>query len=204
VSRIRVVPIVEGHGEYGAIRTLLDRAWRELLGGEFIDVLRPIRWPRTKLIKQNELVRAVELAALKLQVPSGPSTGNLIMILLDAEADPPCLKGPELLGYARDARPDIDIVCVLANIEYETWFVAAADSLCEYLIIPPTEKTPEDPESSRCGKGWIKRHFIGNYSESLDQPRMTARMDLSACRTRSPSFDKLCRELERRKDVAQG
>jgi predicted ATPase len=36
------------------------------------------------------------------------------------------------------------------------------------------------------------------YSETIDQPAMTADMDLSLCRRRSPSFDKLCRELEKR------
>ena len=35
------------------------------------------------------------------------------------------------------------------------------------------------------------------YSESIDQAKLTAHMDLSLCRTRAPSFDKLCRELER-------
>ena len=31
-----------------------------------------------------------------------------------------------------------------------------------------------------------------------NQPRMTAAMDLALCRRRSPSFDKLCRELKQR------
>lgn len=204
MSTLRVAPIVEGHGEYAAIRTLLDRVWRELLDGGFVEVLKPIRWPRSKLIKQDELARAVKLATLKLQDAFGTTTGALVIILLDANSDPPCLKGPELLGYAQEARPDIDIACVLAKVEYETWFVAAAESLHEYLTPLLPAEIPEDPEGSRYGKGWIKRHFGGNYSETLDQPRLTARMDLSLCRTRSPSFDKLCRDLERRKGVAQG
>jgi hypothetical protein len=48
-------------------------------------------------------------------------------------------------------------------------------------------------------KAWIEQRFKGTrYSETQDQPAMTLVMDLNLCRTRSPSFDKLCRELERR------
>jgi hypothetical protein len=82
---------------------------------------------------------------------------------------------------------------VLAKIEYETWFVAAAESLRDYLDI--TESVPDHPETS-AGKGWVQARFRGTkYSETIDQVRMTAAMDLSRCREGSPSFDKLCREI---------
>jgi hypothetical protein len=62
---------------------------------------------------------------------------------------------------------------------------------------------PEDPEGQRAGKAWVQKRYRGvKYSETVDQPAMTMRMDLSLCRSRSPSFDKLCRELEKRKDPA--
>jgi hypothetical protein len=38
---LRVVVIVEGHGEDGAIRTLLERIWYEMLGGDYIEVIPP-------------------------------------------------------------------------------------------------------------------------------------------------------------------
>jgi hypothetical protein len=91
------------------------------------------------------------------------------------------------------------VSCVLAIVEYETWFVAAADSLRDFLDIPHTDTVPEAPEPRRSGKSWIERRFRGTkYSETVDQPKMTAAMDLPLCRQRSPSFDKLCRELEKR------
>lgn len=34
------------------------------------------------------------------------------------------------------------------------------------------------------------------YSETADQPKLTHSMDLMMTRDRSPSFDKLCREIE--------
>jgi uncharacterized protein YnzC (UPF0291/DUF896 family) len=58
---------------------------------------------------------------------------------------------------------------------------------------------PEKPEETRQGKGWIQKRFRGDkYTPSFDQPRLTWAMDLALCRSRSPSFDKLCRELEAR------
>lgn len=198
MSRLRVVPIVEGHGEYECIRILIERVWQELLGQEYVEVLRPIREKRGRLVKPQQLAKAVELAAAKLDnaLSGDPS---LILVLVDADKDASCLLGPRLLTDAKDARPDLQISCVVANVEYETWFVAAAQSLKDCLAF--SDPPPVDPEAQRLGKGWVERHFQGGgvkYSETQDQPAMTARMDLVLCRRRSPSFDKFCREFEKR------
>lgn len=197
MSRLCVAPIVEGHGEYAAVRGLSQKVWVEIVGGEYISVLQPIRRPRTLLVGSPEdLARAVDLAALKLDA-GGRGDPQLILILLDAEEDVPCRLAPELLERARAARPDRSIRCVLAHREYETWFVAAAESLSEHLDLPTNDALPDDPESSGRGKKWIEDRFRGpKYSESIDQPRLTASFDPHLCRRRSPSFDKLCRELE--------
>lgn len=202
MSRLRVVPIVEGHGEEAALRILLQRVWTELLGGDYVEVLKPIRRSRSSLIRpsgiqEGELSRAIELALLKLHASPSPEPA-LVLLLLDAEDALPCELAPQLVEVVGRSRPDVDLACVLANVEYETWFVAAAESLGRYLDVDEGE-VPDDPEASRFGKGWIEARFQGpKYSESVDQPAMTAAMDLRLCRRRSPSFDKLCRELERR------
>jgi len=199
VTSLRVVPIVEGHGEVEAVPILLRRIGLELPDGQYIEVLKPIRWPRSKLMKHEELRRAVGLAVLKLAAPSASEPRPLVLILLDAHEDCPRIKAPQLLKHAHTADPSVDVACVLANVEYETWFVAAAESLGDFLSLPPAQEIPPAPEATRSGKGWVDRHFKGTkYSETVDQPAMTARMDLSLCRKRSPSFDKLCRELEHR------
>jgi len=193
-----VVPIVEGHGEYHAVRGLLERVWCELLGGEYIDVLRPIREKRQRLVmnKDKSLSRSVKLAARQLSDPSLSVEPGLILILIDTDRDLPCQLGPKLLEMARNVRADMDIACVTATVEYETWFAAAAESLSEFLDIT-TDEIPMEPEKQRCGKNWIQKRFKGfKYSETVDQPKLTARMDLAVCRSRSPSFDKLCRDLE--------
>jgi hypothetical protein len=192
---------VEGYGEDGAVRDLLWRTWTEIVGGEHAEVLRPIRRSRGKFLKVSEedVEKAVGLAALKMKQENAEH--GLILILVDAEDD--CAKmgplGPLLLERARQARGDMDIACVIANVMYETWFVAAAESLGEFLELAPGEIVPADPETVRAGKGWIKQHMKRrHYSETADQPSLTVKMDLGLCRAKSKSFDKLCRELEKR------
>lgn len=199
MSRLHVAPIVEGHGEVESIRILLCRIWDEIVGGEFIGVMRPIRVPRGKIVKKPELRRAILLARMNLQDVREPEDPRLVLVLMDADDDPPCVLGPRLYSEAQEDQPPMNIACVIANVEYETWFVAAAESLTEFLHLDAAGSIPDDPESERAGKGWIQRRFRGTkYSETVDQPRMTDKMDLSVCRERAPSFDKLCRELEKR------
>ncbi len=197
MTRLCVAPIVEGHGEDKAVRILLQRVWREILGQDYIHVLRPIRGSRHKLVRKEDLERAIALAASKLKGACAPRDPRLILVLLDADTDPTCVLGPRLLSYAAESRPDVDITWVLAGVEHGARLVAAAESLRDFLEFPAA--TVETPQKSRAGKGWIQKHFKRpKYSETLDQPRMTARMDLELCRRRSASFDKLCRELAAR------
>jgi hypothetical protein len=199
MSRLRVAPIVEGDGEFACIRLLLERIWYELLGGDFVRVVRPVLKPRGNLVKQEGLHRAVKLAIKNLSDLPESDDSNLVLILIDADEDCPREWGPKLLDIAREVDSRMDVACVLAKLEYETWFAAAAESLTGYLELPPGFVASEAPEEARHGKGWVERYFRGNkYTEPQDQPAMTSAMDLALCRRRSPSFDKLCRELERR------
>lgn len=123
MSRLRIAPIVEGHGEDNAVRILLQRIWTELLGGDWVEVIRPIRGKRMKLVQSRELARAIDLAMLKLRSIES-SDPTMILVLLDADETAPCQLGPDLIELARTHRGDADISCVVANVEYETWFGA--------------------------------------------------------------------------------
>jgi hypothetical protein len=196
---LRVAVIVEGQGEYQGIRTLLERIWYELLGGDYLDVLRPFRQPQGTLLQEAGLKAAVDAARIKLDNMPPDDRHKLVLILIDAEDECPRDLAPRLLGWAREARADADIACVLPNPMFETWFAATAASLAGQNGLPADLTTPADPEGNRLGKGWLRRQLLPRkYSETVDQPRFTARMDLALCRASSPSFDKLCRELEGR------
>jgi hypothetical protein len=195
MTSIRIAPIVEGHGEVEAVPILLRRIWSELVGGAFAEVLKPIRQPRSKLFKEEELARAVALARGKLDSAEKAEHRTLILATMDSNGDCPAVHGPRLLAAPQEASGRHPVACVLVKREFETWFVAAAESLQQYLTL---DDLPEAPEEAGYGKGWIRHHFAyATYSETTDQPALTATMDLALCRRRSPSFDKLCRELER-------
>ena len=126
MKEISIVPIVEGHGEQLAVRKLLTRIWTELLGGDYIEVLQPIRGKRNKLVQEEELRKAIGHARNKLLVSSRQ---GMVLLLLDADDDPPCELAPKLLELAKKHWSDIDVACVLPKPEYETWIVAGADTL---------------------------------------------------------------------------
>lgn len=74
--------IVEGEGEIASAPVLIRRVAERL--GLVVQVQRPFRVPRGKLVKSKELQRAVEAVA-RLAGPGAP-----ILILLDADDD--CVK----------------------------------------------------------------------------------------------------------------
>ncbi|MCY1010758.1 DUF4276 family protein [Nannocystis pusilla] len=188
--------IVEGHGEVLALPPLVRRICSELFSLYHVEVAQPLRQPRTRLVRDGELQRFAGVAANKLRA-ARPVAHGLVLVLLDGDGDRPCELGPRLLARAQSGSGDQAAACVVANLEFETWFVAAAESLGDYLDLGASQ-IPQSPETLRLRKKWIEDRFRGTrYSETLDQPRLAARMDLALCRSRSPSFDKLCRDLER-------
>lgn len=205
MNRLCVAPIIEGHGEKDAVGVLLRRVAGELLHVP-IEVAPPFRLPKSKLlpgrpgarrIDEQELKRALDTAATLLKYKD-PTARRFALLLCDADEDLPCELAPRLLTAARAARADLDLACVLARREYETWFIAAAESLTRHLALRPGDDVAAaDPEAR--GEKWISDRFRGpSYQKTVDQAKLTGAMDLTLCRARSPSFAKLCRELERR------
>lgn len=142
---LQVGLIVEGQGEYEAIRTLLQRVWYQLLAGDFIDVIRPFRQPQGTLLKEDGLKRAVNAVKIKLGHETRGGPRKLLLILIDAEAHCPKDLAPRLVQWARASRSDADIACVLANPMFETWFAAAAVSLSGVNGLPADLPEPNDP-----------------------------------------------------------
>jgi len=87
---------------------------------------------------------------------------------------------------------------VLANREYEAWFLAAAGSIAGHRGLDDGVLPPDAPESIRDAKGWLTQRMAPgrSYREVRDQAALTARMDLQQARLRAPSFDKMWRAVE--------
>jgi hypothetical protein len=201
-----VAPIVEGQTEQRCVERLLHRIWEELLGGpERLQVLEPFRGRRDALVHPSGLAlgQSVQKAFLKLQAKAKrePLARLLVLLLLDAEEDCPAELAPRLLQTARNAQANATIACVLAKRMLENWFVASVASLAGIQDLPQRLQPPEDSESPR-GSAWLEKQMRSvkrsrKYSKTVDAPEFVRAMNLRDCRTRPPSFDKLCRELQK-------
>jgi hypothetical protein len=87
---------------------------------------------------------------------------------------------------------------VLAHREYESWFLAAAESLAGLRNLPPDLAAPAAPEEIRDAKGWLSKQMPRSmrYSPTQDQAALSAQFDMELARTRSRSFRKLWKEIE--------
>lgn len=198
MTRIVVASVVEGDGEVSALPILIRRIGQVFCPETYINVLKPIRMPASSLLKSDDpcLRRAVGIAARKLAEVCDASASKFILILIDAEGACAAKAGPIMKQRATEIASHLDITCVMAVDEYETWFVAAAESLGKYFDFE-LANFPDNPEKSLTKKKWIERIRNGTYKETVDQPKFSSEMDLKLCRSRAPSFDKLCREIER-------
>jgi len=187
---ISIASIVEGDGEVAALPILLRRIAVEINPAVTVNPLQPIRVRRDKFLhKDEELRRQLLLAAAK----SGDN--GWILILLDADDDCPAALGAETYRRAQQVVPHRRLSVVLANREFEAWFIAAAQSLhgARGFSVAPNEQM--EAEIPRNAKGWMREHMKGGtYSEILDQPAFAARFNLSQAFDHSRSFRKLIKE----------
>ena len=121
-----------------------------------------------------------------------------ILILFDADDDCPAQKGAAVLARAQAIISFRRVAVVLANREYEAWFIAAADSLNGCRGFQSHVKDALiDPEIPRNAKGWVRQRMAAGYGETTDQAALSARFDLELAHQRSRSFRKLCSEWDK-------
>ena len=188
---MRVITIVEGHGETEAVPLLVRRMAARLDYRGSLELPHPIRVNRGRLLRAGELERAVDLAGRK------SSAGDAILVVFDADGDCPATLAPAVLARAVASRRDRRIAVIIANREYEAWLIAASDSLVAQGRLRPSASAPANPEDIRNPKAWLSDHLAGSrsYSETIDQAALTAVFDLTEAR-RAASFDKFFREVE--------
>ncbi len=200
----RLVAIVEGHGEVRAVPILAYR-WLHLQGltGEFFvpdlainakgcgNLTAPYD-PRAHRGIEHYVRRALR---------ARPAA-----ILAIVDADEECLKrppdrtlGPELLARAQAVASGVPVGVVVANREFEAWFLAELASLQRAGAIPKeAAEIPGDPEARTGCKAAVGRLLGEPYEPTVHQAELARALTFSPeARASSPSYDKLVRELER-------
>jgi len=180
-----IQPIVEGQGEVAAVPLLLRRL-RDEAQAWGLEVARPHRRRRTELVKKDSLQTAVRLAALGQDCVG-------ILVLFDADDDCPKDLAPTLDRWAREAARGTPCTVVLANREYEAWFLASIETLRGNTAILPDAISHPSPESPRDAKGELdlRMPYGASYSASVDQASLTAFLNLASTYRHCRSFRKL-------------
>lgn len=190
---MKVAPIVEGHGEVSAFPILLRRLQQWRRPDEYLDVSHPVRVRRDRFLNKDEDFRKhLMLASAKC------GDDGWVLILLDSDDDCPSELGMKILARAQALMPGTRISVVLANREYEAWFIAASESLNGKRGFVCRAGEVAEAERPRNAKGWMAERIAGGgYSETVDQPAFSALFDLEQAFIGSRSFRKLCSEFDR-------
>jgi hypothetical protein len=187
---MRIGVIAEGHGDVSALPVLLRRIAHDLNHFD-IEVTRPIRIRRSRIARRfGEYERAVKLAVA--------DACDVIVAVVDADDDCPAELAPELVRRAAKHSVEKSVSVVLANREYESWFLAAIESLRGRRGIRDSATIPKRVEEIRGAKERLQELMEEGYyySETVDQPALSALFSLDEARTNSASFDKLWRDIE--------
>ncbi len=157
-----------------------------------IQIARPFRVPRLKMVRPGEIERAIILGIRDRQ------DVGAVLVILDADDDEPLRLEASLLERCRNASP-LPSAVVAACREFEAWFLGSKDSLRGVCGIRQTANAPDGPETIRDAKGRLTTNMDGSrrYLEVDDQPVLAARMDLELALRRCVSFQRLLSELER-------
>jgi hypothetical protein len=183
--------IVEGDGDVQAAPILA----RRILHSQQIfnvDVPKPIRIRRDQFLRKPDLREKYLLLARAKAGNQGR-----VLVLLDADDECPRDLVVAHLAQMQHIVSPTTLSLVFAKTEFEAWFIAAADSLAGKHGLPVGLVAPPNAETIPGAKGWLRHQMPSGqgYSETVDQPALTALFDWELGRGRSPSLDKFCREV---------
>lgn len=185
--------IVEGHGEVTAFPALL----RNILGWyaptSHFDIQTPIRTKRDKFLNDpDEFRKAITLGSLKAK-------DGVLLVLLDADDDCPVELAQKVQADAAKHIESTNLSVVIANKEFEAWYIASASSLDGHRGFKLDPRLVGlDPEAPRDAKGWLGRQMTSGYHEVTDQPAFAALMNVEAAWHGSRSFRRLCSAIMHR------
>ena len=186
---MKLYPIVEGYGEVTAVPVLLRRLlWEAQCFG--VGVGAPIRRSQSEFRQQAKVHAMVRLALLQPEC-SG------ILLLFDGEDGCPVELAVQVQVWARQAAGGLPCGVVIAYREYETWFLAALESLRGQCRIANDASAPSDPESKRNAKGALEAFMPSgaSYAETIHQEKLSAVFDMALAHQRNRSFRKLTKTI---------
>jgi hypothetical protein len=193
---------VEGHGEVEAVPVLLRRL-RDLAQAYPLEVNAPIRRHYSDFFEEQQVRRAIRIA-LKLSC-------DAILLMVDGDGDRDCPhdQAPQILRWAQAEAAGKPCALVMAYREYEAWFLASIESLRGTRGIRADAESHPEPEEPKGAKGRLEERMEAgrSYSETADQPALSAEFDMKPTYEKCRSFRHLVKvfgELARAGGSAPG
>ena len=185
-----IVPVVEGQGEEQSVRIVLQRMMADF--ERYVEIDRPFRVKRDKIVQPSELERCID------RIFSGRENVSAVLLLLDADDDCPKDRGAELRARGQTHIGNRGYFgVVLANREFEAWFLADLEGLSAEIDGAPFVAPPQDAEAVRGAKEMLRAALRRPYRPTVDQAAFASRFDLRRAAERCRSFRKLQAELAR-------
>ena len=186
---MNIQPIVEGHGEVGALPVLLRRLLDQASAWE-VEINRPIRRKRSELVNQLKLERTVQAARY------APDC-DAILILFDSDKDCPAELGPRVHEWAPSVCGELPCEVVMPHKEYEAWFLAGMECLRGCRGIRNDATAHPNPEVPRGAKAQLQAQMEKeeSYLETTDQAAFSALFSMSAAYSGCRSFRKLTKSF---------
>ena len=188
---MKVYLIVEGHGEVAAAPVLLRRLLWDCAQSYGVDVGNPvIRRTQSQLRREADVRDAVRLALAQPDCAA-------VLVLFDGEDECPVELAALVRGWAQAAAGQIPCEVVIAYREYETWFLAALESLRGRCRIAEDASAPANPELKRDAKGALEEFMPSgaSYAPTIHQQKLSAVFDMSLAHQRNRSFRKLTKAV---------
>lgn len=181
-----VQTIVEGIGEVQAI-PLLFRRLAGVAGVHDLQIATPIRYSRHDIVAGLGAERAAGVARAR--------GADSLVVVFDADDDCPVEAARAAAGHFASVAPDLASWVVVADREYETWFLGAIDSLRGRRGISADAASHDAPESPRDAKGELTWRMDGSrvYSPRGDQPAFTALFAMDSAYRNCRSFRRMAK-----------
>lgn len=164
--------IVEGHGEVEAVPHLIRKIDPDSV------VLRPVRIRRSFLNDQNLVEKYTQIA----KYVDGEREPSHILLIADADGECPAELGQRLLGWMSGSVPGMRCSVAIVVDEFESWIVGGI-----------AELGVSNPEDAGSPKDRLRQVNHGRYKETVDQVRLTDRIDIDRLIGNSPSFARFVR-----------
>ncbi|MEM7557949.1 MAG: DUF4276 family protein [Planctomycetota bacterium] len=200
------MPIVEGHGEVDAVPELLTQWFRHRRFYNFDATKLAMRAPKSSMIAPFDPVRENGIELYVRRAAARRPDGIIVMLDSDDECrarvgrPPEQQLGPELLQRAVTEVGHIPIGVVVADREFEAWYLAAHMRFKAKGHFDPEVRFPANFnfEQPRDCKGRVSECIGRKYSETADQKELAKHIGFGSYMGRHcRSFAKLIRDLER-------